>query len=102
MHFGPVRIETHDGQHFFQVEVSPGALILDQLQVELYADSVTGGKPALQVMTALEPRADSPGAFIYSAQLSAIRPASDYTVRIISRHPNASAPLEARQILWQG
>jgi starch phosphorylase len=99
--FGAVGIETRDGQHFFQVEVLPGNLNPDQLQVELYTDSVQGGEPALEVMTAPEPRADSPGAFVYSAQVSAIRPASDYTVRIIPRHPNASVPLEARQILWQ-
>jgi starch phosphorylase len=99
--FGAVGIETHDGQHFFQVEVLPGNLNPDQLQVELYTDSVQGGEPALEVMTAPEPRADSPGAFVYSAQVSAIRPASEYTARIIPRHPNASVPLEARQILWQ-
>jgi starch phosphorylase len=52
-------------------------------------------------MTAPEPRADSPGMFIYLAQVSASRPASDYTARIIPHHPNASVPLEARQILWQ-
>ena len=101
VHFGTMEIETRDGQHFFQVEVFPGALTLDQLQVELYADSAQGGKAVVEVMTAPEPRADSPGAFIFSAQVSATRPASDYTVRIIPHHPNASVPLEAGQILWQ-
>jgi starch phosphorylase len=99
--FGRVEIKTHDGQHFFQVEVSLGALAPDQLQIELYADSVDGGTPALEVMTAPAPRTDSPGAFIYSAQVPATRPAADYTVRIIPHHPNASVPLEAGQILWQ-
>ena len=99
--FGPVDIKTHDGQHFFQVEISPGALTQDQLQIELYEDSVQGDKPALEVMPAPVPRADSPGAFVYSAQVPATRPASDYTVRIIPHHPNASVPLEAGQILWQ-
>ena len=101
VHFGPVRIETHDGQHFFQAEVSQGALTQDQLRVELYADSVDGGKHAIEVMPAPEPSANSQGAFIYSAQVSATRPASDYTARVIPRHPNASVPLEAGQILWQ-
>jgi starch phosphorylase len=101
MRFGKVGTESHDGQHFFQVEVFPGALTLDQLQVELYADSVQKGKPALQVMTAPEAHADLPNAFIYSAQVPATRPASDYTVRIIPHHPKASVPLEAGQILWQ-
>jgi starch phosphorylase len=99
--FGAVGIETHDGQHFFQVEVLPGNLNQDQLTVELYADSVQEGEPAIEVMIAPKPSADSPGMFIYVAQVPATRPASDYTVRIIPHHPNASVPLEARQILWQ-
>jgi starch phosphorylase len=99
--FGTVEIKTRDSQHFFQVDVSQGALTKDQLQVELYADSVDGGKPAIEVMTAPEPRADSHGVLTYSAQMPATRPASDYTARVISRHSNASVPLEAKQILWQ-
>jgi len=99
--FGAVRIETHDGQHFFQVEVLSGNLNPDQLTVELYADSVQGGQPVLEVMIAPKPGADAPDVMTYSAQMSATRPASDYTARIIPHHPNASVPLEARQILWQ-
>jgi starch phosphorylase len=99
--FGAVRIETHDGQHFFQVEVSPGNLTKDQLQIELYADPVQGGEPAHEVMTSAEPSADSHGVLTYSAKVPATRPVSDYTVRIIPHHPSASVPLEAGQILWQ-
>jgi starch phosphorylase len=99
--FGTVGIETHDGEHFFQVKVYPGALNSDQLRVELYADSVQAGEPALTVMTAYEPRAASSDELTYLAQVSATRPASDYTARIIPHHPSASVPLEAGQILWQ-
>jgi len=99
--FGSVRTETHDSQHFFHVEVLPGSLKPDQLQVELYADSAQGGQPVIEVMTATKSSADSPGTMTYSAQTSATRPASDYTARIIPHHPNSSVPLEAVQILWQ-
>jgi starch phosphorylase len=101
VHFGPVRIETHDGQHFFEAEFSPGVLTLDQLQIELYADSVQEGEPVHEVMTVPESGAESHGVLAYSAQVPATRPASDYTVRVIPHHPNASVPLEAGQILWQ-
>ena len=101
VHFGPVKTETRDGQHFFQAEVYPGTLPQDQLQVELYADTVTGGKPALEVMTASEPRADLTGEFTYLAHVPATRPASDYTVRVIPHRPNGYVPLEVGQILWQ-
>jgi len=99
--FGTVKIETHDGQHFFQVEVLPGNLNPDQLTVELYADSVQDGQPVLEVMIAPKSSVDALGVMTYSAHVHATRPASDYTVRIIPHHPNASVPLEARQILWQ-
>jgi starch phosphorylase len=52
-------------------------------------------------MIAPDPQVDFPGVLAYSAQVSATRPASDYTARIIPHHPNASVPLEAEQILWQ-
>jgi starch phosphorylase len=96
-----VRAETHDGQHFFQIEVSLGTLNSDQIKVELYADPVPGGKPVLEVMTASEHRRDPSGVLVYLAQVPSIRPASDYTARIIPHHPNATVPLEAQQILWE-
>ncbi len=99
--FGAVRVETHDGQHFFQIEVSLGTLKPDQIRVELYANSVHGDKPAIESMEASEPSADSQGMLTYSARVSATRASSDYTARIIPHHANVSVPLEAGQILWQ-
>ena len=99
--FGSVEIKTHDGQHYIQVGVFLGPLTQNQLQVELYADSVQGGKPAREVMVAATAHADSQDTIVYSAHVSAARPASDYTVRIIPHHPNAFVPLEAGQISWQ-
>jgi starch phosphorylase len=98
---GAVGITTHDGQHFFQVEVLPGNLNPNQLRVELYADSVQGGQPVREVMNAPKSSPDSPGVLTYSAYVSATRPTSDYTARIIPHHPNALVPLEAEQIVWQ-
>jgi starch phosphorylase len=83
------------------VQVLPGALKPDEIKVELYTDSVQGEGPSLAAMTACKACVDSNGALIYSAQVSATRPASDYTARIIPYHANASLPLEAEQILWQ-
>jgi starch phosphorylase len=99
--FVRVRIDTHDGQNFFQAEVAPGSLNPDHLRVELHADSANGKSASPEGMSASGPCADTPGAFTYSAQVSAARPASDYTARIVPHHPNAHVPLEARQIVWQ-
>lgn len=99
--FGTVGVETHDGRHLFHVQVFPGDLKPDELKVELYADPVQQGAGSLEVMTACKTCADSSGAQIFSAQVSATRPAGDYTPRIVAYHANASVPLEAEQILWQ-
>ncbi len=99
--FVRVRINTHDGQHFFRADFAPGSLTSDHLRVELYANSVCGHLVCFEVMDLSGPSADSPGAFTYSAQVSATRPASDCTPRIVPHHPNALVPLEASQIIWQ-
>jgi hypothetical protein len=40
--FVSVRIDTHDGLHFFQADVAPGSHNPDHLRVELYADPAPG------------------------------------------------------------
>jgi starch phosphorylase len=99
--FVNIQINTHDGQHFFQADIAPGSLAPDHLRVELYADSAQEEIACFEVMNPSGPCADTPGAFTYSAQVSATRPASDYTARIIPHHLNALVPLEASQIIWQ-
>ena len=96
-----VEIDTHDGQHFFQAYVAPGSLTPDHLRVELYADPSRENGSSLDAMIASGPCSDMPGAFTYSAQISATRPASDYTARIVPHHRKAFVPLEACQIVWQ-
>jgi starch phosphorylase len=91
--------ETHDGQHFFRVQISLGNLEPHELRVELYADAVRGGAPVREVMTACQACPD-PNSQTYLAKVSAARPASDFTPRVIPHHANASVPLEAEQILW--
>jgi starch phosphorylase len=99
--FGTMRIETHDNQHFIEVEVLPGNLSLSDLRVELYASPVGSGGSVLATMTACEQCTDGKRIATYSVQVAATRAASDYTPRIVPCYPNASVPLEAAQILWQ-
>jgi starch phosphorylase len=99
--FGSVDVRTHDGQHFFRVEIFPGNLAPDELRVELYAESdQKTGSPSV-IMAACTACADTKGILVYLTEISTSRPSSDYTPRIIPHHPGASVPLEAAQILWQ-
>jgi glycogen phosphorylase len=101
VHFGAVDVKTHDGQHFFHAQVFPGYLNPDELKVELYTDQSSEGRPAIQAMAPCMTCADSSGALVFAAHVSATRPSTEYTVRIIPHHQSASVPLEAGQILWQ-
>ncbi len=96
-----VRIHTHGGQHLFQVDVAPGLLSPDQFRVELYADPTHAECTPLVEMTASAPNPETPDWRTYSAQTPAMRPANDYTPRIVPYHHNALVPLEAGQIVWQ-
>jgi len=99
--FVSIRIDTHDGQHFFEADVAPGLLTPDQFRVELYADASQGKGSSLEAMNASGACADTPGALTYSTHVSATRLASDYTARIVPYHINALVPLETGRIVWQ-
>jgi len=45
--------------------------------------------------------AEPPHAYEYCVRIPATRALGDYTLRLLPRHPIASIPLEAREILWQ-
>ena len=99
--FVSIRIDTHDGQHFFEADIAPGSLTPDHFRVELYADASPGKGSSLGAMNATGPCTDRPGAITYSTQVSATRLASDYTARIVPFHVNALVPLETDRIVWQ-
>ena len=43
----------------------------------------------------------SAGVLLYSVEVDATRPASDYTPRVLPRRPPGLLPLESTQILWR-
>ncbi|MBV8728404.1 MAG: hypothetical protein JO336_01210 [Acidobacteriia bacterium] len=52
-------------------------------------------------MTRAQALAGSVGGYLYTGEVPASRPATDYTPRIVPSYPGVNVPLEARQILWQ-
>jgi starch phosphorylase len=48
-----------------------------------------------------EPLVGAANAFLYSACLPAVRPAGDYTPRVLPDKPGAAVPLEAPFISWR-
>jgi len=101
LRFGEVKVETHDGQHLFEVPLNFDELNPKTVRVELYADGVMGGAPVCQEMKSLNRPAGAAGDSIYSATVSAARPATDYTARVIPHRNGVAVPLEDARILWQ-
>ena len=69
--------------------------------MELYAEPTNGDEPIRQEMQRGHELLGSQGGYSYSAAVSADRPASDYTARVVPFKAGAFVPLEAHQILWQ-
>ena len=101
LRFGDVGVQTKDEQHMFDVPVYLCDLDPEAVRVELYADGVDGSAPQRLEMTRGGQLAGAPGPYVYSAAVSAARPATDYTVRVVPHCGGVAVPLEDARILWQ-
>ena len=101
LHFGEVKIEARGEQFVLEVQVYLNDLDPTAVQVELYADGVMGSAPVRQEMKRLGRPAGATGNYVYSAAVSAARPSTDYTARVIPHCDGVAIPLEDAQILWQ-
>jgi starch phosphorylase len=99
--FGGVKVETKDEQHVFEIQVCLDDLSPDAVRVELYADGGIGNAPVLQEMQRAGPPAGASCGYVYSAAVSATRPATEYTARLVPHCEGAAVPLEESHILWQ-
>ena len=101
LRFGEMKVDTNAGQHVFEVEAYLNDLDPDAVRVELYADGRNGDGAVRQEMERVRPSAGAGGGYVYRAQVPAIRPATDYTARLIPHRAGVAIPLEATAILWQ-
>lgn len=101
LRFGNLDVETKNEQHFIVAEVFLKDVAPTSIRVEIYADALRGGCSVRLEMTHLRPLPGESGGHVFSATVSASRPASDYTARIIPRCDDLLVPLEAGWILWQ-
>ncbi len=101
LHFGAVKIETRGSEHVLEVELYLNDLDPEAVQVELYANAAGGGAPSRKPMERGRELIGAPGGHVYGAAVSAARPPSDYTPRVVPRYDGVAVPLEAAHILWQ-
>jgi starch phosphorylase len=101
LRFGEVKIETSNRQHTFEAQIYLDGLEPDAVRAELYADGINGFAPERVVMQRVRQLVGATNGYAYRANVSAARPASDYTARLIPHREGVSVPLEENHILWQ-
>ena len=94
-------MRQEDAAWEFDVQVYLGELAPDMVQVQLYAKPAEDGAVAYHTMEAGEPLAGATHGYRYRARVPSIRPAQDYTVRVVAHRPNVYLPQELPLILWQ-
>ena len=97
--FGALKVEPGNGVVRIEVAVYLGKLDPGAVRVEIFANGRNGEGPVRKAM-ARGVQLPNNG-FLYTANVESDHPVGDFTPRVIPRHPNASVPLEASQILWQ-
>jgi starch phosphorylase len=100
LRFGEMKVASDGGKHVFEVQVYLGVLDPDTIRVELYAEGLNGDKSVKQEMTRGQQLVGANG-YVYTAEVSAARPATDYTARVIPHFASIAVPMEEAHILWQ-
>jgi len=101
LRFGQVKIETRKDRHLFEVPVYSEDVDPAEMRVELYANRVGTNAPVREEMKRAR-QLSAPGrGYVYTAEVSALRPREDYTARIVPVLSGIAAPLESTQVLWQ-
>ena len=98
--FGEINVATSAGRHLFDVQLYLDDVDPEAVRVELYAEPLNAGPPVRREMTRGNALVGSMKGYLYSAEVSAARPASDYTPRVIPHFGDARVPLEDSHILW--
>lgn len=101
LRFGDTTITNEGDQHKFETQVYLNGLEPNAVRVELYAEGINGGDPVREGMTRGPKLVGAENGFVYGALVTATRPVTDYTARVIPHRKGVAVPLEASQILWQ-
>lgn len=101
LRFGAMKIETKDGEHFFEVQLYADDIDPNALQVELFAEGDDGEHAACHEMQRVSRPVDASFSYVFGAHVSATRPATAYTPRVIPKLAGVAVPLEVAEILWQ-
>ncbi|MDA3878444.1 MAG: hypothetical protein PF483_15350, partial [Halothiobacillus sp.] len=98
---GGVNLVEEDGGLKADVQVFLDDLQVDDVCVQLFANPIgEDTAPERHVLDRTEPLPGAVNGFHYAGVVSTLRPAEDYTVRVLPYHPLAAIPLDEHRILW--
>jgi starch phosphorylase len=101
IHIAPPDVRQEGADWAFDVQVYLGELTPDMVQVQLYAAPADDGKSACHAMEAGGTLAGAQHGYHYRTRVPSVRPAQDYTVRVLPQRPDVCLPQELPLILWQ-
>ncbi|WP_147182448.1 alpha-glucan family phosphorylase, partial [Ciceribacter naphthalenivorans] len=99
--FGEISVEETKECLSFSVAVYLGELSSDMVRVELYADGEAGRPSHVEAMQRQQGGSAPAGYHRYAARISPVRPALEFTPRVVPYHPLVRGPLELPNIIWQ-
>ncbi|MCA9191294.1 MAG: alpha-glucan family phosphorylase [Planctomycetales bacterium] len=101
LHFGEANFSQKDGCWLVSVPLYFGELPSQLVKVQLYAQAHSQFPATTIEMHCSHPLIGSVNGFLYVAEVSCDRPATDYTPRAIPFHSDGIVPIEESWILWQ-
>ena len=101
LRFGEIKLENSSDTHIFEAQVYLDDIDPDSVKVELYANAQNDTEPEQVEMQRMQLLAGTINGYLYRTEISATRPPSDYTARLIPQYNGVSIPLEDAHILWQ-
>ncbi|MBA3814928.1 MAG: alpha-glucan family phosphorylase [Parachlamydiaceae bacterium] len=90
LRFEGMKAETQGDRHHFEIQINFNGLDPNVVKVELFANGSNESFPMIQEKVNN-----------YYADIAAVRPITDFTIRVIPYFPGVAVPLENNQILWQ-
>lgn len=101
IHWGNLEVDAESDGWSFDVQVYLGGIQPELVRVQLYADPTNSDSTVIQEMERRESIPGSVNGYHYYARVVTERPATDYTQRIIAKHPEAIIPGEMNLIFWR-
>ncbi|MEW5754809.1 MAG: alpha-glucan family phosphorylase [Pseudomonadota bacterium] len=99
--FGGIELQAEGDHLLYRTQVYLGSISPDYVQVQLYANPETYGRPHIEPMERIKPIPGTLNGFVYQAILAKDRQPDAHTPRIVPYHPSARIPTELHLIKWQ-